>query len=300
MQTLIRKHPVASYLLLAFALSWLGILAVIRGGAIPAPPDEAQRLFAMVYLAMLVGPSVAGITITSVTGGTRALREFRDRLLKWRVPGRWYAAALLTAPLTLIAVIMLLSVTSADFVPGIVGGGGGGGVLFESGSRASFLLLGLLVGVGAGFFEELGWTGVAIPKMRARYGAVMTGLLLGLVWGAWHFLAILWGSGSSFGSIPITLFMVVALFAFLPPYRVLMVWVYDRTQSLFVAVLMHTSLTASMLILGPAVVGGALVAYDLVFGALLWALVALVTWTRRGRLSPRKVTLAQPIIGDVT
>lgn len=43
---LIRKYPTASYFVLAFVLSWGGIFAVIRGGAIPAPPDEVQRLFA--------------------------------------------------------------------------------------------------------------------------------------------------------------------------------------------------------------------------------------------------------------
>ena len=37
-----------------------------------------------------------------------------------------------------------------------------------------------------------------------------------------------------------------------------MVWVYDRTGSLLVAMLMHASLTASMLILGPWRYQGAL------------------------------------------
>ena len=32
----------------------------------------------------------------------------------------------------------------------------------------------------------------------------------------------------------------------LPAYRVLMVWVYDRTGSLLVAILMHASLTATI------------------------------------------------------
>jgi hypothetical protein len=35
------------------------------------------------------------------------------------------------------------------------------------------------------------------------------------------------------------LYMAVLLFSWLPPYRVLMVWVYDRTESLLVAMLMH-------------------------------------------------------------
>lgn len=277
MKALILRRPTLSYCALAFLLSWGGILAVIDGGAIPASPQEAERLFALVYAAMLSGPSVAGLAIIAVTRGTHGLGEFRDRLLKWRVAGSWYAVAVLTAPLTLLVTLLLLSPVSADFAPAVLSGTGGTGPV-DSGGRATLPLIGLLVGAGAGFFEELGWTGVATPNLRARHGVVATGLLIGLVWGAWHFLAILWGAASSFGSVPIALYLLVALFSFLPPYRVLMTWVYERTQSLLVAVLMHASLTASMLILGPAVVGGGVMTFDLVFAFVLWVLAGIVTW----------------------
>lgn len=39
--------------------------------------------------------------------------------------------------------------------------------------------------------------------------------------------------------------MIVDGLAGLPAFRVLMVWVYHRTESLLVAMLMHTSLTAT-------------------------------------------------------
>ena len=280
MKAVIRKHPTASYFLLAFLLSWGGILAVTRAGAMPAPPAEAERLFTRVFLAMLLGPSVAGVAITAIVGGRWGLREFRNRLLAWRVRASWYFVALLTAPLAVITAVLLLSPLSPDFIPGFLNPTTGEGPI-GSGSQATLPLVALLVGASAGFFEELGWTGVAVPNLRARHGIVVTGLLVGLVWGAWHFLAILWGAGSSFGSVPIALYLAVALFSFLPPYRVLMVWVYDRTGSLLIAILMHASLTASMLFIGPPVVGGALLMYDLVFAVLLWGIAGIVLRTSR-------------------
>ena len=36
------------------------------------------------------------------------------------------------------------------------------------------------------FFEELGWTGFAVPELRKRYGILTTGLIVGLLWGVWH------------------------------------------------------------------------------------------------------------------
>lgn len=62
--------------------------------------------------------------------------------------------------------------------------------------------------------------------------------------------------------------------SFLPAYRLLMVWVYDCTKSLLVAMLMHASLTATTLIFMPQATGAALLSYDLVLAASLWLVIA--------------------------
>lgn len=285
MRTLLRRYPISSYFVLAIAVSWAGVLLAIGGGPIPAPPAEAKSRFTWVYLAMLAGPPVAGLLMTAVTGGAQALRDYRARLLKWRVDPRWYVIALLTAPVTLAATLLILSRFSDAFVPQLLRNGAidPAGPL-PADTATAFIIAGLVVGLGAGLFEELGWTGFATPVLRGRYGIVGTGIVIGLIWGAWHFLAILWGSADSFGSTAIPLFMTVALFSFLPPYRVLMTWLYERTGSLFVGILMHASLTSSMFLLGPAITGAALLTYDLVFAAVLWiAVVGVLSLRPAGR-----------------
>jgi uncharacterized protein len=275
MTALLREYPLASYFILAFALSWGAVLAVIVPGQIPASPARAEELFPLVYLAMLVGPAVAGILMTAIVSGIEGLRAYRERLFRWRVPVRWYAVAFLTAPVVLVATLGILSRISSQFEPAVLSGGTDATGPASASSLASFVLVGVGIGIGAGFFEELGWTGFAVPRMRTNQSVFRTGLVLGFLWGAWHFLAVFWGSADSFGSAPILVFMVVSLFAFLPPYRVLMVRVYDRTESLLLGVLMHASLTASMILLGPAVVGGEAVAYNFAFGSALWIVVVL-------------------------
>jgi hypothetical protein len=66
-----------------------------------------------------------------------------------------------------------------------------------------------------------------------------------------------------------------------------MVWVYDRTgESLLVAMLMHASLSASMLILQPlAIAGVSLLTYILVFGAALWVVVGAVALAQGRHIS---------------
>jgi membrane protease YdiL (CAAX protease family) len=276
MITLIRRHPVASYFLLAITISWAGILAIVMPTTFPAPESEAERLFVAVYLAMLAGPSVAGLTITAMMGGRSGLREYWKRLTDWRVGMRWYVAALFIAPVAIALTLLALSLISADFVPAILSGNAATAGLIPMESRTAFVLTGLAVGMGAGFFEELGWSGVAVPHMLARQKVVATGVGVGLVWGAWHLLAIYWGSADALGSVPVALYLFVALFSFLVPYRILMTWVYEHTRSTLIGVLMHASLTSSMLVMGAPVSGYELLAYDLALGAVFWVAVAIV------------------------
>lgn len=108
------------------------------------------------------------------------------------------------------------------------------------------LLLGLVFGLVGRLVEELGWTGFVIPRARPRYGVLATGFLAGILWAAWHLLQGSWTASAAAGRVPPALFVAVGfLTSYLVPYRVLMVWVYDRTNSLLVAVLMHASLIVS-------------------------------------------------------
>jgi uncharacterized protein len=277
----IKSHPLLSYFALVFAFSWGGVLIVVGPGGFPGTKEQFETLFPMALLAMLVGPSVAGILLTGLLYGRAGLREFGTRLLKWRVGARWYAVALLTAPLLFIAVPLPLSLTSPIFLPGI----------FTSDEKASVLLFGIVAGLAVGIFEELGWTGFATPTLlRVRHGVLGTGLIVGLLWGAWHLLQISWVSGTYSAALPLALFLPLYLFcavAQLTAYRVLMVWVYDRTNgSLLVATLMHASLTAStVFIFTPEATGVAFLTYILVLAAALWVVVGVVALAQGGHLS---------------
>ncbi len=55
-------------------------------------------------------------------------------------------------------------------------------------NKAAFVMTGLASALMVGFFEELGWIGFALPKLRVRYGLLTTGLIGGVLWGAWHLL----------------------------------------------------------------------------------------------------------------
>jgi membrane protease YdiL (CAAX protease family) len=273
----IKRHPVLTFYALAFALSWAGILLIIGGpGAFPGTPEQVERLFLPVMLAWLAGPSVASIVMTGVVDGRAGYRALLTSMMRWRVGARWYAVALLTAPLVYVATALALALTSPAFLPG----------LFTTSDKAALLLMGLAYGLlGGGFLEELGWTGFATPRLRQRYGVLATGLIVGLLWGAYHFSVVFWATSPS-GALALGLILPLQLFAWLPAYRVLMGWVYDRTGSLLVAMLMHASLTAGMLILQPlALAGTTLSTWLLAFAAAWWVVDAAIAKANGGQLS---------------
>src|SRR5215207_6914856 len=272
----VKRHPLLSFYALVFAISWGGVLIVAGPSGIPAANKEQyETLFPIAILAMVAGPSVAGILLTGLLYGGAGLREFGSRLLKWRVGARWYAIALLTAPLLMTAILLGLSLSSPEFLPGIL----------TASDKASVLLMGMFAGLMAGIFEELGWTGFAVPtQLRLRYGVLGTGLIVGIPWAVWHLLVTFWASGTISGEFALASYLLDP-FLFLVAFRVLMVWVYDRSGSLLVAMLMHTSLTASTLILGAGIAGVPLVTFDLIWAAVLWAVVAAVAVANGGKLS---------------
>lgn len=266
LKALVAAHPARVYFALTFGISWGGMLMVVGPGGFPGTGERVDVLLPTAILALLAGPSLAGPLVIAVAQGTRGLRQTLARLLMWRVGARWYAAALLIAPLVMLTLLLGLSLRSRAFLPALV----------VADDPLSVLRFGIVVAMAAGVFEELGWTACATPVLRQRFGVVTTGLLVGLPWAAWHVLPAWWLSGVVSGPLALLSYLLDP-FLFLVGFRVLMVWVYDRTQSLLVAMLMHASLTASARILGaPAIAGVPLLTFDLAWAAAVWAIVGAV------------------------
>ena len=265
----IQRYALLMYFILAFVISWGAILLFAGPNGIPATPDQAVLL----GMAMLLGPTIAGLLLIGLTAGKVGYRRLFARLLRWRVDARWYAVALLTAPLATAAVLFVLSLFSPAFVP----------TLFTTNHVTSLIMTGIVAGFMVGIFEELGWTGFAVPLMQQRFSILATGLIVGLIWGAWHFL-LFWENDSFAAALPLAL-LLARLFSWLPAYRILMVWVFDNTESLLVVILMHMSLVATLTIIDPVLTGVELLVFILVRSLVLWGIVAVVSVAGRRLLN---------------
>jgi hypothetical protein len=269
----VERHPLLTYFALVFTISWGGMLLImVVGGAGGIP-----------MVAWVAGPPIAGLMLTGLLYGREGFRDLLARMTRWRVGARWYAVAFLLVPLFMTAILFAFSLSSSEFLPRIL----------TTNDKASLLLFAIGWGlIGGGFLEELGWTGFAVPTLlrRMRYGVLGTGLIVGPLWAALHFLVFFW-MGRPSGAIPLVLFVPLDFFIVvlgLTAYRVLMVWVYDRTNgSLLVAgMLMHASYTAFTFILGPPAISGvAFLTLNFAGAAVLWVVVAAVAVANGWRLT---------------
>ena len=115
-----------------------------------------------------------------------------------------------------------------------------------------------------GLGEELGWSGYALESMQERWGALIAGLLLGLVGIAWHLIPLLSiGRSASW----IAWWCLYAL-----SFRFLTVWIYNNTgRSVFAAALFHATLNLAYMLF--PVAGSH---FDMRIASLVMACIAVV------------------------
>ena len=282
-KSLTKNHPVLAFYILTFAISWSAILWVIVSGGIPATKEQMNAVLPVAIVAMLLGPAAAGLLMTGLVYGRAGFRAHGSRLGRWRISIWWYVIAIFLVPLVSLAGSLAMAQFAPVYLPRIFAGDG----------TSSRLTMGILSGLAVGICEELGWTGFANPKLRLRHSILITGIIMGILWGAWHIAGhVVLASGAYSAPLSPTAYILARTLTFLlgqlVAIRVLIVWVHDQTGSLLLAMLMHWTYTASTMIFEPTGIAGVpLLINDVVATLVMWIVVAAVAVAERGTLKAR-------------
>ncbi|MGO9175025.1 MAG: CPBP family intramembrane glutamic endopeptidase [Desulfobaccales bacterium] len=218
------------YFILAFGWSWLfWIPLVLTGMDISVTPG-------IVLLAMgVLGPAVSAIFLTCLTGDKQERRDYWSRLISCkRIGPRWYAIIILIAPVYSVLAILTGLVIKGN-IPAF---DTAVGYVTHPLTIIPFAIMRLVYGP---LPEELGWRGYALDRLQRKWNALVSSLVLGVIWAVWH-TPMFFIRGSLMSEVfPLwsTKFWV-AMGPGILAGAVVMTWIYNNTQrSTLAAILFH-------------------------------------------------------------
>ncbi|MEM2099344.1 MAG: type II CAAX endopeptidase family protein [Candidatus Bathyarchaeia archaeon] len=225
----IRSKSQNTYLLLffvvAFAWSWFFWLLQILGFNLYVAP---------------FGPFVAAFLITYIQEGYEGVKKLLIRGFNPGISKVWYIPAFILWP-AIAGISMLMVLLNEGTIPELT-------VLSQP-----WMILWNFVYIfflGGPLQEEFGWRGYALSHLQARHSALVSSVVLGVVWAVWHLpLNFMYWLGPQYQTGLAWFTSTVILFVFV---SILFTWLYNNTGgSIFVALIFHTMLNLSTYVVFP-------------------------------------------------
>lgn len=266
-----RARRVLGFFVLTYAVSWALWIAGAALGTDAATWPVLSTLAGF-------GPLLAGGVLSWREG---RFRPWAAQAVRWRVGLRWWAVALLVAPLlSLLGYGLYVAATGAS-----VG-------LARGATPVTYLVVfAYVLLLRGGFGEEMGWRGYVLPHLLERYTTTVAALLVGVAWAGWHLPLFFVGGTRQGGSFGLYLVSVVGL-------SVVLAWLYTRAAG---SVLLVSVFHAGWNVVDSGALfalGGAdpLVA-PAASAVVVWALAALVVVADRETMGSTQTGMG-PLGGD--
>ncbi|MEM1582568.1 MAG: type II CAAX endopeptidase family protein [Candidatus Bathyarchaeia archaeon] len=256
------------FFLIAFAWSWFFWFLQMWG----------LNLFVAPF-----GPFVAAFLLTFRNEGKLGVKELFKKGFDPRIGKTWYVPIFLLMPI-IAGFSLLLAWLSERTIPELTALSQPWLVLWN------FVYIFFLEGP---FEEEFGWRGYALPRLQMRHTALVSSIVLGIIWAIWHlplnFMAQPPGPqyeaaiGMLLGSIVTMTFM-----------SILFTWIYNNTGgSVFAALLFHTMVNLSTYVVFPVFETQTGPLYYLIL-MIAVAIIILVVFGAKRMAREKKIVFLKP------
>jgi membrane protease YdiL (CAAX protease family) len=224
MSTIVRKYPALSLFVLALIFGVTPLVAINAG----LLPKEADQLGAF-------SASLAAIVLAAIEGRKGGVRELLGRFLIWRVSIKSWAFVMLFGAVHAVAALYLFNLFGG---PAVIWGG--------LKPLSSIVPLIIILTVLAGMGEEFGWRGFAMPRLQMRYNALVSSLIIGLLWGIWHTpLFLTEGTIQSKWLAEVGWISAVGYTIFCMSWSIQYTWIFNNTKgSVLLAAFLHGAVNA--------------------------------------------------------
>lgn len=218
----LKRYSLGIGILLMFALTW--------------PIDLANSGFMLFQvspvLAIFVGYGLVLATLltTGLTLGSQGVTALLKRFLIWRVGWKWYLVALLLMPSIQFVSVLLSAVvrqSPIDFSTVYAF------KIFGPSVNLILLIVPFFLFDALANGEEIAWRGFVLPRVQAKHSALVSSLIVGVIWGIWHLPKFL----SHWDTLTFVFFM-----AGITARSVLYTWLYNNTKgSLLLTTIFHAA-----------------------------------------------------------
>lgn len=205
-------------------------------------------------------PSLVAVFLTWKHPGAAGLRQLGRRMIQFNIGWRWYLAAAAVVIISVAAQLVMLRLFGQTFPMPLF--------LAQLGSVVPLLILGPLS-------EEIGWRGYALERLQTKWNALVSGLIVGLVWGLWHLpLFFMPGTSQREFAIPFGGFLAGML-----ALSILFTWLHNNTHgSIWTAIFFHWIYTYPAQVLASGVTHSALYNWLEYLPYCLLALLVVIIW----------------------
>jgi membrane protease YdiL (CAAX protease family) len=223
------------YFVIAFLIPIVTTILVtlIDGFPTGLVTNQIDTMAIVVFMAMVHAPTIAAMITAFSDQGFIGIKNLFRQLKYWRFKTKWYLIALLIFPLSILVSLLFMSLFSPNYTPDLF---------------LSILVFGTFF---SALWEEIGWTGYATPRMLNRFRPLKTALLLGIIHIFWHLVADYWGASAFYGELYLYVIHFLLWMVGLTVLRIIIIWIYVRTNSLVLGWLTHFSYTGGQLLLVP-------------------------------------------------
>lgn len=214
------------YFVIAFAWTWLSWLPLIL---FSVPTNEP--LGSSLSTISVFGPLASAFILTYFNQGKDGIRRLLKRGVGRRFGKKWLIPIFLLFPAINGSAVLVATLTE--------------GITIDMSWASN--LLSVILGVLFFFIffcvfaagEEFGWRGYALDRLQERFNAIISTIVLGIIWWAWHIPALgLLSSIFGMQTINVWVYLVTIL-----EYAVLFTWIYNNTNgSILAVILFHATL----------------------------------------------------------
>ncbi|MDY6966018.1 MAG: type II CAAX endopeptidase family protein [Halobacteriota archaeon] len=218
------------FFLIAFAFTWLFWIleALAMQGRLGSSIITDFLLSS--YNPAAWGPFVAAFLLTYLRTGKDGVTKLLRRGIDFRFNKVWLIPTLFLWPAIMIGGL-LVATLAGDDIPELLWA--------SDPSMIAVYFFTVLLFQGP-LQEEFGWRGYALDRLQARFNALNSSVILGLMWGLWHF-PYMFTQGEEVVYQNLWGFMLSTILL-----TILFTWLYNNTGgSILVALIFHTTFNYS-------------------------------------------------------